>query len=135
LTTKQKPKLPTSLERAKIAAKIAAENNGRNVVIMDLRGVTPTFDFFVIASGTSRRQMHAISEEIDAAFEKNLGDRRISISGYQESMWIALDYGDIVVHLFEPEKRGYYALEELWGTGKVVPFNYEPNEKQNEETV
>jgi ribosome-associated protein len=54
-------------------------------------------------------------------------------------MWIALDYGDIVVHLFEPEKRSYYALEELWGTGKIVPFTLEENtkhnEKQSEETL
>ena len=115
-------KLPSSLERARLAANIAEENRGRDIVILDLRDVTANFDFFVIVSGASRRQLHAISEEIDNVFEKQLGDRRLGISGYQESRWIVLDYGDIVVHLFEPEKRSFYALEELWGMGKAVPF-------------
>lgn len=105
-----------------MAANIAEENRGRDIVILDLRDVTANFDFFVIVSGASRRQLHAISEEIDNVFEKQLGDRRLGISGYQESRWIVLDYGDIVVHLFEPEKRSFYALEELWGMGKAVPF-------------
>jgi ribosome-associated protein len=87
-------------ERALIAAQIAADNRAQNIVILDLRELTQFFDFFVIASGTSRRQMHAVSEEIDHEFEDKLGDKRLSISGYRESRWIVLDYGDIVVHLF-----------------------------------
>lgn len=112
--------LPDSLQRALLAARVAEENRGTDVVVLDLREVTPNFDFFVIASGTSRRQLHAISEEIDNVFEKQLGDRRLSIAGYQESRWIVLDYGDILIHLFDPEKRRFYALEELWGMGKRV---------------
>ena len=112
----------TSLDRALIAAQIAVDNRAQNVVILDLRELTPIFDYFIIASGTSRRQLHAVSEEIDREFENHLGDKRLSISGYRESHWIVLDYGDIVVHLFEPETREFYALEELWGKSKVVPF-------------
>ncbi len=114
------PKLPSSEERAKIAAKIAADNRGQNVVILDFRDVTPSFDFFVIVTGSSRRQLHAISEEIDRVYEKELGDRRISISGYDESRWIVLDYGDIIVHIFDEQTREYYALEELWAKAKVL---------------
>ena len=112
--------LPSSEERAKIAARIAAENRGQNVVVLDLREVTPCFDFFVIITGSSRRQLHAISEEIDKVYEKELGDRRLSISGYEESRWIVLDYGDVVVHIFDESTREYYALEELWAKAKVV---------------
>ena len=112
-------KLPSSQERARIAAKVAVDNRGQNVVILDLREVTPNFDFFVIVTGSSRRQLHAISEEIDKVYEKGLGDRRLSISGYDESRWIVLDYGDVVVHLFDEETREYYALEELWAKAKV----------------
>ena len=115
-------KLLPSFERALIAAQIASDNRAYNIVILDLREVTQFFDFFVIASGTSRRQMHAVSEEIDHEFEDRLGDKRLSISGYRESRWIVLDYGDIIVHLFEPETREFYALEELWGKAKIVPF-------------
>ncbi len=80
------------------------------------------FDFFVIVSGASRRQLHAISEEIDRVLQEELGDRRMGIEGYEESRWILLDYGDVVIHLFEPETRAYYAIEELWGQAKRVPL-------------
>ncbi|MGL6195851.1 MAG: ribosome silencing factor [Thermoguttaceae bacterium] len=112
--------MPSSEERAKMAAKIALENRGSDVVILDLRKVTANFDFFVIATGTSRRQLHSISEEIDKVYEHELGDTRMSISGYEESRWIVLDYGDIVVHLFDQETRDYYALEELWGKSEKI---------------
>ena len=121
-TDTQPTKLLPSYDRALIGAQIAADNRAQNIVILDLRELTQYFDFFIIASGTSRRQMHAVSEEIDHEFEDRLGDKRLSISGYRESRWIVLDYGDILVHLFEPETREFYALEELWGKAKVVPF-------------
>jgi ribosome-associated protein len=109
------------LQRALLAAQTAEDNRGTNVVVLDLRELTSMFDYFVVASGTSRRQLHAMSEEIDHALQDQMGDRRLGIEGYQESRWILLDYGDVVVHLFEPEMRAYYALEDLWGHAKPVP--------------
>ena len=117
--TAQSPR-GSSLERAKVAARVAEENRGRDVVILDMRALTSLFDYFVLASGTSRRQLHAISEEIDRVLQDELGDRRLGIEGYEASRWILLDYGDVVVHLFEPEKRSYYALEDLWGQAKRI---------------
>lgn len=114
--------LPEAIERAKMAAKIIAENKGTDIKILDLREITQAFDFFVIASGASRRQLHAISDEIDDVFEKKLKDTRRGINGYQESRWIVLDYNDIVIHLFDPDIRDFYALEELWGKGTIIPF-------------
>ncbi len=111
-----------ALKRALVAARTAEENRGRDIVILDMQGLTPIFDYFVIASGTSRRQLHAMSEEIDHALEEGLGDQRLGIEGYVESRWILLDYGDIVIHLFEPDTREYYGLEHLWGAAKRVPF-------------
>ena len=110
------------LRRARIAARVAAENRGRDIVILDLRELTCMFDFFVLVSGTSRRQLHAISEEIDRVLQEELGDRRMGIEGYEESRWILLDYGDVVIHMFEPETRAYYAIEDLWGQAKRVPL-------------
>jgi ribosome-associated protein len=112
----------SALQRALLAAETAEENRGTNIVILDMRELTSLFDYFVLASGVSRRQLHAMSEEIDHALEDRMGDRRLGIEGYEESRWILLDYGDIVVHLFEPETRAYYALEDLWGRAKRVPF-------------
>jgi ribosome-associated protein len=108
------------LQLALAAARTAAENRGQNIVVLDLRELTPVFDYFVIATGTSRRQLHAISEEIDHTLEDDLGDRRLSIEGYAESRWILLDYGSIVIHLFDEETRNYYDLENLWANAKHV---------------
>ncbi len=116
---------PDVVARAQSAAPIIAENRGTEIRILDLRKVTQAFDFFVIATGVSRRQLHAISDDIDHYFEKELGDHRRGIEGYQESRWIVLDYGDLVVHLFEPEKREFYALDDLWGKGEEVPLSEE----------
>lgn len=109
-----------SLELALAAARTAAENRGRDIVVLDMRELTPICDYFVLVTGTSRRQLHAISEEIDDKLERDLGDRRLGIEGYQESRWILLDYGNIVIHMFDDETRAYYDLEGLWGDAQRV---------------
>lgn len=116
------PAANPALHRAMLAARTAEENRAQNIAILDLRELTCQFDYFVICSGTSRRQLHAISEEIDRALEQGLGDKRRGIEGYQESLWIVLDYGDVVIHIFEPNTREYYSLESLWSQAKRVPF-------------
>ena len=122
--TKRLPQLPTTtsaLERAELCARIASENKGRDIVILDMRGVTSLYDYFVLISGVSRRQIHMIAEEIDAALVR-AGDRRLSIEGYESSKWVVQDYGDVVVHVFDPEAREYYALEELWADARKVDW-------------
>lgn len=116
------PRSDRALQLALAAARVAEENRGRDIVILDMREVTPIFDYFVIATGTSNRQLHAMSEEIDHKLEDELGDRRLGVEGYQDTRWILLDYGDVVIHLFEAEARGYYDLEHLWCDAKRVPF-------------
>ena len=104
------------------AARTAEENRGGDVAVLDMRGMTTEFDYFVLATGNSRRQLHAISEEIDEVLEKEFGDKRLGIEGYAESRWILLDFGDVVVHLFDDETRRYYDLENLWaGAKRVAP--------------
>lgn len=119
------PRDAQALDRAKMAAQICADNRGRDIVILDLRKLSTAFDYFVIASGASRRQLHAISEEIDRVFEKEQGDRRLGIEGYTDSRWILLDYGDIVVHLFVDEAREFFRLEDLWAAAEKVDFTPE----------
>ncbi len=111
----------SALDRAVLAARTAEDNRGRDIAILDLRSLTTAFDYFVIVTGASRRQLHAMSEEIDRVLGE-LGDRRLGIEGYVESRWVLLDYGDIVIHLFDEETRAYYSLEDLWGRAKRVPF-------------
>jgi len=111
-----------ALEHAMAAARTAVDNRGQEIVVLDMRELTPMFDYFVVATGTSRRQLHALSDEIDRVLEQELGQRRLGIEGYQESRWILLDYGDVVIHLFDPDTRAYYALEELWAHAPRVPL-------------
>ncbi len=109
-----------SLQLALAAARTAAENGGQDIVVLDMSRQTALFDYFVIATGTSRRQLHAMSEEIDHKLEEDLNDRRMNIDGYDESRWIVLDYGTVVIHLFDGDTRAFYSLEALWADAQKV---------------
>ena len=111
--SEQTPRTAVAAEQAFLCARVAADNKARDVVVLDMRGLTPLYDFFVIATGTSRRQLHTMAEEIDAALRAE-GEARLGIEGYEASKWVVQDYGDIVVHLFDPDTRLYYGLEDLW---------------------
>lgn len=112
-----------SLAMARAAVRAAAENRGQDIILLDLTGQTALFDFFVIASGSSRRQLAAMSTEIDRVLKHELHERRLSVAGYEESRWIVLDYGSLVVHLFDEETREFYDLESLWADGKPVDIS------------
>jgi ribosome-associated protein len=107
-----------SRQLALAAARVAADNRGRNIVVLDMRELTAVFDYFVIVTGSSRRQLHAISEEIDRVLEREMGDHRLGIEGYEASRWILLDYGDVVIHMFDDDTRKFYDLENLWSPAK-----------------
>jgi len=107
-----------SLELALAAAREAEDNRGQDVTVLDLREQTTAFDYFVIATGTSNRQLRAMSDAIDDVLQKQLGHPRLGLEGYQDSHWILLDYGSIVIHLFDSKQRDYYRLEELWAGSK-----------------
>src|SRR5262245_46196953 len=109
-----------SLELALAAAREAEDNRGQDVVVLDMRDQTSAFDYFVIATGTSNRQLRAMSDAIDDVLQKQFGRRRLGLEGYQDSHWILQDYGSIIIHLFDATKRDYYRLEDLWaGATKV----------------
>lgn len=109
-----------SLELALAAARTAAENGGTEIKVLDMSKQTALFDYFVIATGTSRRQLHAMSEEIDHKLEDDLNDKRTNIDGYDESRWIVLDYATVVIHLFDSETRDFYSLEQMWADAEQV---------------
>lgn len=113
---------PRSLQLAELAARIADDNRAKDIKILDLRGLTSVFDFFVIATGGSVRQLHAIADEIEMAAKETLNDRKLGLEGYSQGGWVLIDFGDVVIHLFDGAAREYYALEDLWGQAPVVPF-------------
>lgn len=123
-TTTPTTTLPPALDRAALCARIGEENKAKNVLILDMRGITPLYDFFVLLTGASRRQIHTIAEEVDATM-RALGDERLSIQGYQASRWVVQDYGDVVVHVFDAEAREYYNLEDLWADAPRVDWKRE----------
>jgi ribosome-associated protein len=116
--------LGTALARACVAARVAADNKGQDVLVLDMRPCTPLFDYFVLATGASRRQIHTLAEEIDAGLAAE-GDTRLGIEGYEASKWVVQDYGDVMVHVFDPETRDYYKLEELWADAVKVDWERE----------
>ena len=104
---------------AMAAARLARDRHCTDVVVLDLHGVSPATDFFVIATGTSDRQMRSLADEISQE-GRNTGFARFGRAGYDQAHWILLDYIDVVVHLFTEEYRQYYDLEMLWGDAKRV---------------
>lgn len=111
-----------SLETVDIARKIvdaALERHASDIVLMDLREVCSFTDYFVICSGESERQLRAICDEIDATLAEDKISPRIH-QGSVDSGWLIMDMGTIVVHVFGPEQRQYYSLEEMWGNGSIV---------------
>jgi ribosome-associated protein len=84
------------------------------VVILDLRGLSSVADFFVIGTGTSERQMRAVVDEIDE-YAASTGHSRYGSGGLDSDTWMLADYVDVVIHMFDHERRRYYDLELLWG--------------------
>ena len=111
--------LPSAEDRAILCARVGDDNKAKNIVVLDMRGVSPLFDFFVLMTGISRRQTHTLAEETDAAL-RAVGDRRRTIQGYQASRWIVQDYGDVMVHVFDEDSRAYYSLEDLWADARLI---------------
>ena len=108
----------TALDGAELASVIegyASDVKAQNVVELDLRGVLGYTDYFVICSGNTDRQTKAIHDRIHQALKKEHGLLPRRVEGLSEARWILLDYLDVVVHVFTPEARDFYRLEQLWG--------------------
>ena len=106
-------------ELAIAAARIAGDNNATDVVVLDLRGVSPVTQYFVICTGTSDRQMRAVADEI-AKGGRRVGQRVWQVAGEKSAEWIVMDFVDVVVHIFDQAHRRYYDLELIWGEAPRV---------------
>ncbi|MEO6434989.1 MAG: ribosome silencing factor [Tepidisphaeraceae bacterium] len=117
------------------AARLAAMTRCHNVVILDVRQISPVTDFLILATGTSARQMRSVCDELaelaqqrghrPLAFEGLEGDQ--SVEGGQpgqgeQGAWMLIDFVDVVFHVFSQEARAYYDLDSLWGDAKVIPY-------------
>ena len=102
-----------ALEKAREISQAALDKKADDIVIMDMRAVSNITDYFVIASAPSTRRVHTISEGIEEALYKK-GVRYVHIEGKKEALWVLIDYGDVIVHIFYNETRAFYDLERLW---------------------
>jgi len=96
-------------------AEQAADKKAADIVVLDLRGVIGYTDLFVIATGNTDRQVKAIHDGIHQALKERYGLLPRRVEGLTESRWVLMDYLDVVVHIFTPETREFYRLEQLWG--------------------
>jgi ribosome-associated protein len=106
-------------ELADVIVEAIAERLGSDIVLLDMQEVTLLADYFVICSAESTPQFRAILDEVETQV-KAAGGRRLHVEGEAESGWILLDYNHVVVHIFDPELRAYYNLEELWKEARLV---------------
>ena len=105
----------TSLEQARRIAALAQEKLARDVVVLDMRPACAFTDFFVIATGGNPRQTKAIFDEVYSGMKQAHGLTPRSSDGMPEGSWVIVDYLDVVLHIFTPEAREFYRLEDLWG--------------------
>jgi len=116
------PPAVAGIDFARQVARIAADHRAEDVVILDLRGLSAIADFFVIATGTSDRQMRAVAEAVEE-YGSTMGQRVYGRCGYESATWVLVDYVDVVVHIFDKERRQYYDLELLWGDAPRVSWD------------
>jgi len=115
------PAQQKALDHACLCARVADEYRGGDILVLDMTGVTPIVDFFVLTNGNSRRQMHAIADEVDRVLSEH-GSERLGLEGYDGSSWLLQDYGDVVLHVFSPEARGIFDLEHLWADARRIDW-------------
>ena len=105
----------TASELARLAAGYAEEKKAADIVELDLREASAYTDYFVVCSGNTERQTKAIHDGIHLGLKHDHGMLPTRVEGAAEARWILLDYGDVVVHVFTPQTRDFYRLEQLWG--------------------
>jgi len=102
-----------------IAVQAAKDKKASNITVLDIREVTVIADYFIICSGFSSTQVRAIAENVQDELEE-AGMLALRREGFREANWVLLDYGDVIVHVFQDAERQFYNLERLWGDAPVV---------------
>ena len=108
-----------SKEMAKLVCTALEEKKAEDIKVINIEEVSVLADFFIIASGTNRNQVQAMADNVEEILGKE-GINPKQIEGYQTANWVLLDYGDVIVHVFDEENRLFYDLERIWRDGKSV---------------
>lgn len=127
----------TSKEWAILAALAASDKKATDIMAIDVAELLVVTDYFVICTGTTNIQVRAIADEVEDRLREEGGIKPIGREGADEGKWVLLDFGDLVIHVFQPEERDFYRLEKLWGdaprlalpeevTGPIAPVHVAP---------
>lgn len=112
-----------SIDLARCAGTAAAEKLAAEVIALDVSEQVVITDVFLIASGSSERQVIAITQEVERALMEKMDRKPLRREGERDARWVLLDYGDIVVHVQHAEDRAFYALERLWRDAPVIDLD------------
>lgn len=111
---------PTAKECALIAARAADEKKATDIMVQEVKDLISVTDYFVIATAANSRQVESIIDEIEEQERKIVGVKPLHREGTADGLWALLDYGEFVVHVFQPETREYYRLEALWNDAPII---------------
>jgi len=106
-------------DMARIVYRALEDKNGEDICIIDISGISPLADYFIITSGSNDSQVKALVDHVEDEMHK-AGHSQIQREGLQTGNWVLLDYGDVVVHVFDTENREFYHLERIWSDGKRI---------------
>ncbi len=112
---------PDAIAAARAAAVAIDDKKGEDIILLDLSGLLVVTDVFVVASGTSNRHVKSLVEEAEEAL-RGLDRRPLRREGVDHGEWVLLDYGDVVIHVFDRQTRAYYELERLWADAPHIDF-------------
>jgi ribosome-associated protein len=107
---------------ARMAADAIYAKKGTDIVLLDVAELFILSDVFVIATGTSRPHVQALADHLEEALKNNLEVKPLRVEGRSEGEWVLIDYGDIIVHIFQAAPRDFYSLERLWGDSERVSW-------------
>ena len=119
----------TSKELALAACKALADKRGKDIVTLYVREKTSLCDYFVLASGSNSSQIRAMGERVEEVISREYGIDPTRTEGVRDGRWAVVDYGDVIVHIFNDDTRLFYHLERLWGDGENLEKYVEPDEE------
>ena len=115
--------MKTPKELALLAAKALSDKKGKEIRVLEIAELTTLADYFVLATGSSNTQINALVDNVEKVLHEEAGEEPLHREGYRGGTWVLLDYGCIVVHVFNDEARKFYSLEHLWADGEEVDLS------------
>lgn len=115
--------MKTPKELALLAAKALSDKKGKEIRVLEIAELTTLADYFVLATGSSNTQINALVDNVEKVLTEEAGEEPLHREGYRGGTWVLLDYGCVVVHIFNDEARKFYSLEHLWADGEEIDLS------------